>query len=226
MEFITHVSGSTGNLHQVKSNSGSLLIEAGVSIRCIRQALGFKLSDIEACLITHSHADHCKAAADLAGSGIDVCMTRETAEAISLDGHRLKIIDPLKQFKVGTWTILPFPTQHDCPGSVGFLISDGSEKLVFATDTFYVRYRFKGLTHMAVECNWSKETLATDLDPVRKHRLYRSHFSLTNVIAFFKANDMHNVREIHLIHISRENGDPEYFQSEVEKATGKPVYIK
>ena len=224
MNFLSFHSGSSGNLYQLKSSSGSLLIEAGVTISRIKKALEFKLSDISAALISHQHKDHCKAVSDIARAGIPCYMIAETAQALKFDGHRLNIIEPLKQFEVSGFKILPFPIQHDVPG-VGFLIANGTDKLVYATDTFYVRYKFKGLTVIAIECNWSKETLAPGLNPVRKQRLYKSHFNLANVIRFLKVNDLSRVREIHLLHLSRENANGDYFKSEVQKATGKPVYI-
>jgi len=224
MNFFSYHSGSSGNLYQLKSSSGSLLIEAGVTINRIKKALEFKLSDISAALISHHHKDHCKAVSDIARAGIPCYMIAETAKALKFDGHRLNIIEPLKQFEVSGFKVLPFPIQHDVPG-VGFLISNGADKLVYATDTFYVRYKFKGLTIIAVECNWSKETLAPGLIPIRKQRLYKSHMSLNRVKKFLKANDLSKVREIHLLHLSRENANGDYFKSEVMKATGKPVYV-
>ncbi len=224
MEFFSHASGSSGNLYEVRNDSGRLLLEAGIPIKKIKQALNFRLSEVEACLVSHSHGDHASTAKDVAAAGIDTYMTAETAKAIKLAGHRLKIVEPLKQFRVGTWTILPFPAPHDCPGSVGFLIDDGRDKLLFAIDTYDVRYRFDDLTHIAVECNYSMETMAPDIDTTRKKRLLKSHFSLANVIKLLRATDLSKVREIHLLHLSRENSDPEYFKNEVEKATGKPVY--
>lgn len=224
MNFISYHSGSSGNLYQVKGDSGSLLIEAGVTIKRIKVALDFKLSEVSAALISHSHQDHCKAIHDIARTGIPCYMTRETAQALKFNGHRLNIIEPLKQFEVAGFSVLPFPIRHDVPG-VGFLISNGFDKLVYATDTFYVRHKFKGPTIICVECNWSRETLMPNLNQVRKQRLYKSHFSLSNVIKFLKANDLSKVREIHLLHLSRDNSDAEYFKSEVQKATGKPTYV-
>jgi phosphoribosyl 1,2-cyclic phosphodiesterase len=225
MNFESFHSGSTGNLYRVTSPRGSLLIEAGVSIKRIKHALDFKLSSVEACLISHSHLDHCAGAAQVMRAGIDCYMAAETAAALGLDGHRLKIVEPLKQVQIGGFSVLPFETQHDCPGSLGYLISDGEGKLLFATDTFYILHRFKGLTLIAVECNYSEETLAADLNPVRKERLYKSHFSLKNVKKFLSANDLSAVKEIHLIHLSQENSAPLFFRAEIGKLTGKPVYI-
>jgi phosphoribosyl 1,2-cyclic phosphodiesterase len=227
MNFEPFHSGSKGNLYRLSNESSSILLEAGVSIAKIKQALNYTLSEVDGALITHGHMDHCAGVPGLIKAGVDCYMTLDTARILNLKpSHRLNIIEPLKQFKVAGWTVLPFTTQHDCPGSVGFLITDGDEKMLFCTDTYYIHHRFKGLNIIAVECNWSKKTIDLDLSPERKQRLYRSHFSLENVIKFMQANDLSQVREIWTIHISDGNGSPEYFKTEIQKATGKPVYSK
>lgn len=225
MIFTTYYSSSSGNLYTLKSCNETLLLECGVSIARIREALNYRLSEVIGCLVSHGHQDHCKAVKDVQKAGIDCYLSCETAEALNCNSHRTNIIEPLKQFKVGCFTVLPFPTEHDCAGSLGFLISDGKSKLVFATDTYFVRYRFNGISIFAIECNWSKATLNPDLDPIVKRRLFRSHFSLENVIEFFKANDLSKCQQIILLHLSSDNSDAEYFKSEVQKVTGKPVYV-
>ena len=223
IQFITHASGSTGNLYQVISGDQSLIIDPGVPIRKIKQFLKFKLSTVSGALISHSHGDHSKAVHGLAKFGVDCWMTEPTASALKFDGHRLRLIQIHKQFKVGQFNVVAFATQHDCAGSVGFLISDGTEKLLFATDTFYIRSRFRSLDIIAIECNYSQQTLAAWLHPVRKKRLYTSHFSLEAVLEFLKANNTDSLREIHLIHMSKENADPKWFKAEIERLTGKPT---
>ena len=229
MDFETFYSSSAGNLYRLSADGcPQLLLECGVPIRQIRQALDFQLSDIEACLVTHSHQDHCKAAKDLLRNGTDLYATEETVHAIGVGEETLRLpyfLEPLKTVKIGPWSVLPFETEHDTPGSVGFLISNGKDKLLFATDTFYIRYKFKALTHICIECNYSIETLSPDLNPSAKERLTRSHFSLANVKTFLLANDLSCVKEIHLLHLSRGNSDAEYFKAEIEKTTGRPVYV-
>ena len=56
MHFIQHYSSSRGNLYEVVANNGKrLLLEAGVRWPLIQQALGYKINNVEACLITHEH---------------------------------------------------------------------------------------------------------------------------------------------------------------------------
>ena len=225
MEFIVYHSGSSGNLYQVKTEKGNLLIDPGVPIAKIKKALGFSLSAVSAALVSHSHGDHSKGLPSIAKAGIDAYLTAETAQALKMNGHRTNIIEPLKQFEVSGFKILPFPAQHDVP-NVGFIISDGTDKLLYLCDSYYSHYRFNGITVVALGVNYSKSTLAPDLNPTRRQRLYSSHMSLENAIKFFKANDLSKVREIHLLHLSRDNSDPAIFKKRIQECTGKPVFIE
>ena len=164
-------------------------------------------------------------------AGIDCYMSRGTAEALGLSGHRLHIIKAKQQFRIGTWTVLPFDTQHDAQEPLGFLLANqDGEKLLYVTDTCYVKYRFHGLTHVAIECNYSLDILKRNVEAGTvpkelKSRILKSHFSLENVKEFLKANDLSKVQEIWLLHMSNGNSDAERFKREVQELTGKPTYI-
>ncbi|ANW97701.1 MBL fold metallo-hydrolase [Thermoclostridium stercorarium subsp. thermolacticum DSM 2910] len=224
-------SGSKGNCYRVTDGSTPLLLECGIPYKEIQKTLNFRVSEIAGCLVSHEHQDHAKAIKDIMKAGIDCYMSRGTAEALGISGHRLNIIKAKQQFRIGTWAILPFETQHDAVEPVGFLLANSAgEKLLYATDTYYIRYRFKGLTHVMVECNYSLDILRANveagvIEPVLKNRILKSHFSLENVKEFLKANDLGKVQEIWLLHLSDNNSDSERFKREVMELTGKPVYI-
>ena len=230
MEIRTIASSSEGNCYFVSDGVTSLLLEAGIPFKKIQQAMDFKLSGISGVLITHSHMDHAKSVKDMIKAGIDCYMTEPTKTALDIQSHRIKVITPRQQFSIDTWRILPFETQHDCPGSVGFLLASGNEKLLFITDSYYCKYKFNGLTRIMIECNHSYEILdkniASGALPLSmKKRLIRSHFSLENVKEFLKSNDLSKVQEIHLIHLSSGNSDAELFKREIQALTGKLIYI-
>lgn len=175
--------------------------------------------------------DHSKAVKEIMRAGIDCYMSRGTVEALGLSGHRVHIIKAKQQFRIGTWAILPFETQHDAAEPLGFLLANqDGEKLLYATDTYFIRYRFRGLTHIAVECNYSLDILRANLEaglvePALKGRILKSHFSLENVKQFLRANDLSKVQEIWLLHLSEQNSCEKRFKEEVQKITGKPTYI-
>lgn len=55
LEIKQIASGSTGNCYRISDGKTNLLIEAGITIRKIKEALMFRLSEIEGCLISHEH---------------------------------------------------------------------------------------------------------------------------------------------------------------------------
>jgi len=225
MNITIHHSGSSGNLYQV----ADLLIEAGMPIKQIKKALNFKLSGIKACLCSHSHMDHAKGARDIMAAGIDLYCHEETALALGLSGHRLHIIEPMKQFEVGDWKIVPFDLVHDVP-CLGFILAKGEEKVLYANDTNYIPYRFRGLSCILLGVNYDSEILANNvicgyLNPEAGKRTLRNHMSLNTAKGFFKANDMNKVNEIYLLHLSDGNSDEKKFKKTIEEITGIPVYV-
>lgn len=231
IEFTPLASGSTGNCYRVSDGRTQLLLECGIQYKEIQKNLKFRVSEIAGCLVTHEHQDHCKAVRDLMKAGIDCYMSQGTTDTLKVTGHRVNIIKAKQQFRIGTWTILPFETQHDAAEPLGFLLANqAGEKLLYATDTYFIRYRFANLNVIAVECNYSLDILranveAGTVDANLKNRILKSHFSLENVKKFLQANDLSKVQEIWLLHLSEQNSCEKRFKEEVQKITGKPTYI-
>lgn len=231
IEITPLASGSSGNCYRVTDGNTPLLLECGIPWKQIQRVLEFQTSELAACLISHEHLDHCKAIKEVTKAGIDCYMSEGTRAALGIDGHRAGTVKAKAHFKVGTWSVLPFETQHDATEPLGFLLGNtAGDKLLYATDTFYVRYRFNGLTHIMCECNYSldilQENVAAGRVPMElKNRLMKSHFSLDNVKEFLRANDLSQVREIWLIHLSDGNSDAARFKREIQELTGKMVFI-
>lgn len=232
MDINVYASGSTGNAYRVGDGKTSLLLDAGIPLKALQEACNYTLGQIDGCLITHAHKDHSKAAAGLAGMGIDIYTSSGTIEACGLAGHRINAVKALVQFSIGTFKILPFDVQHDAPEPLGFLIASSltGEKLLYFTDTYYIKYRFAGLTHMMVECNYSEEAIRYSVEkgyiPVELvSRLLKSHMSLEHLLDMLKANDLKNVKQIYLLHLSQNNSNADKFKNEIQKETGAEVYI-
>ena len=231
IEITPFASGSTGNCYRITDGRTPLLLECGIKYKDIQKGCGFRLTEIKACLISHEHQDHCKAVKDLMKAGIDCYMSQGTAEALEISGHRLNIIKAKQQFRLGAWTILPFETQHDVAEPLGFLLANqDGEKLLYATDTYFIRHRFRGLTHIMIEANYCMDILKRNVEAglvpkELKSRILKSHFSLENVKKFLLANDLSKVREIWLLHLSDGNSDEKRFKRKIQELTGKMVFI-
>lgn len=222
--------GSKGNAYIISNDNEALLIEAGVNIKEIKQALDFDLSKVVGCIVTHEHLDHAKSAVDVARLGIDVYCSLGTMKARSLGNvNRVKQIKSKEVFTIGNFKIMPFDVKHDANEPLGFLIEHPEcGKTLFLTDTYYCRYTFPGLNNILIEANYSKEIIDKKFGPdsekeFLRNRILQSHFSLANCKDMLSANDLSKVNNIVLIHLSDSNSDEKQFVKEVTELTGKNV---
>lgn len=176
--------------------------------------------------------DHSKSALDLMSLGINVFTTRGTADMLNLKHHRLNIVSSKNPFDLDGFSILPFDVQHDAAEPSGYLIQcrQTGEKILFATDTFYLKYQFEDLNYILIECNYIPDILIQNIDngliPGQlQKRLFKSHFSLDNVKQFLQSNDMGSVRKIVLLHLSDGNSDAERMVREIEELTGVTTVV-
>ena len=114
----------------------------------------------------------------------------------------------------------------------GYLIQykPTGEKLLYATDTYYIKYKFSKLNYLLLECNYNKEKAKENakngvINKTRYSRLLESHFSLDNVIKFLKSNDLSYVKNIILCHLSDTNSNQKLMQSRVFEETNIPTTI-
>ncbi len=220
-------SSSKGNCYILESEAGKIILDCGVNFREVQKALNFNLKNLTGILITHEHQDHSKYITHFAEKGINIYSSQGTFNSLNLKGHRYKKIKALEQFELGQFIILPFDTEHDAAEPLGFIIYDKitKEKLLYATDTYYIKYKFKNLNYLLLECNYIADILkenksSGDIHKVLYQRLLTSHFSLENVLEFLKANDLTCTRYIILCHLSDKNSDENIMINEVKKVTG------
>ena len=206
LDIAVYASGSSGNCYTVSDGETVVMLDCGLPFRRIERLTGFLLPT--AVFVTHEHKDHSKAAQDFMRRGVDAYMTAGTAAALGIEAqHRLHILNPMEQTTVGRITVSAFPTQHDAREPCGFLLDDGDDRVLYATDTYYIKYQFPGVTKMLIEANHSYKILEENvgahiLNKSLAERLIKSHFSIENVLAFLRANDLSKVKEIWLIHLS------------------------
>lgn len=220
-------SSSSGNCYILSTPTGSLVVEAGLPWREIQKGLGFDLFSVDGCLISHSHADHSKAVKDLIKAGIDIYTSKGTAQSLGISGHRVNLLTVKTKVAIDDFIVMPFETEHDADDSLGFLIQykPTGEKLLFVTDSYYCKYKFRGLNYIMIECNYIKETLDWNIEngyinEAMKPRLLQSHFSLEHVKEFLKANDLSQCRKIILLHLSYSNSDAKRMVQEITELTG------
>lgn len=227
MKIDIYASGSGGNCYRLSDGETTVLLECGIPCRQIMQNIRFEIRSIAGVLLTHDHMDHAKAAKDLAGFGIDIYSSEGTFKALGLSGYHFKTVRALQSFDIGTLNVFPFDVQHDVPEPLGYVITSRKtgERLLFFTDTYYLKYVFNGVDIIMGEVNYSLDTINKDICKSRMDRLYESHMSLEHFMEFLGASDLSRLKRVYLLHLSDDNSDEVYFKTEIQKLTGAEVTV-
>ena len=227
MDIKVIASGSSGNAYLIRDGHTRLLLDAGIPFKRIQIGCGFRTSSIDGCLVTHRHGDHAAAIPKLLQRGMTVYSNADVAGIYP----GVQSVEARKEFHVGTLRILPFEAEHDVP-CYGYQITseETGEKLVYITDSAYVRYTFTGLTHIMIEANYDEDIMLGNVRDEKipfslAERVAGTHMSIDTLIDLLRANDMTKVRQIYLLHLSDNNSDAEAFKRRVQQETGAEVYI-
>ena len=225
-------SNSKGNAYILSNDREALLIECGVRFELIKQALQFNVAKVAGCIVSHEHGDHSKGVYDTLKAGIKVYASAGTHKALATENHhRAIVLKHAVPHSIGRFKVMPFDVKHDVAEPIGFLIEHEECGLVlFLTDSYYSEYTFPGLNNIIVEANYDQrildQRLANGEDPkFLRDRVIVSHMSLATCKGLLNANDLSQVNNIVLIHLSDRNADADRFKTEISLETGKPVHI-
>lgn len=226
-------SNSEGNAYILEASNGeALLLECGVNFNKVKQALGFSISRVAGCLVTHEHKDHCKYVNEVLRAGIEVWSGYDTHIAMGTkDHHRAKVTFDKDKIMVGSFHVRPFEVKHDAAEPLGYMIRHAEcGTVLFLTDSYYCEYKFTGLNNIIIEANYCQQIIddrvAAGANPkFLRDRVITSHMSLQTCKQTLKEYDLSAVNNIVLIHLSNGNSDEKRFQREVQEITGKTVHV-
>lgn len=219
-------SSSSGNcyLFQSEKTGEVLAVEAGVKFNKVKKVLDFNLNSIVGCIVSHEHGDHAKCVGDFINACIPCYMSQGTKHALGFSSsYWAKGLLPFEQVVINGFRVIPFPVQHDAAEPYGYLIRhEECGTVLFATDTYFLKYKFPGLNNVMLECNYSKEILdanftARRIDKKRYERTIKSHMSYDNCLLTLQANDLSQVCNILLLHLSDNNSNATEFIHGIER---------
>jgi phosphoribosyl 1,2-cyclic phosphodiesterase len=237
MDIISLSSGSKGNSYIVRDSGDTLLIEAGLPPKKLKEGLwdyDVDMADIDLCLISHVHQDHYKSAEFLSDRGVSIILPEVTDEQIQRlpRKDRVNYIEANKMYREGNWIVRAFDLEHDGVVNYGYFVmnTQSEDKLFYATDTMYIKYKPEGVNYWLVEVNFQDKYLEEAIkegrmDRDNMRRIKRSHMSLATAKTFFSKQDLSDTREIWLLHLSDRNSNPTEVRKEIQKTTGKEVYL-
>lgn len=220
-------SSSRGNGYALIADDEILLIEAGCKLIEVKKAIDWQIGKVVGCLVSHRHGDHAAHIKEYMKNGITVYGGEDTAADIEeCGGERIKPLPPKHKTGIGRFVVQPFPLIHDCPCN-GFLVTHPDMgRLVFATDTEYVKYRFGEVNHILIEANYSKGYLDESEEGIEKRRhVLQGHMSVEAAEDFVRANASYDLRNVVLIHLSDHNGDPAGFREKIATVVDCQVMV-
>ncbi len=240
MLLTTFASGSTGNCALVSFAGGNILIDAGISMKRIRENLsvsGLAPEQLSGILITHEHSDHISGLAMLTkyhalpvyAPGVLAGNLRRCVPGLERYIH---VIPVGEGFELGGMTVTAFHTSHDTDESVGYRIERGCA-LGFATDmgcvTEETEAALRGCGAVLIEANHDTDMLASGPYPLYlKRRILspRGHLSNDDCARLAVSLAGSGAKYIVLGHLSRENNTPELAYKTVYNALGgRQVYL-
>lgn len=206
--------GSTGNCYTLTSDSGeTLILDCGIPIKEIKKGLDWNIRNVVGCIVSHAHSDHSKSVKDFEAMGIPVF-----TPYISLKPMRMG-----KEFKIqafdlttvdGRWTHTN-ADGSECP-CYGFLITHPDMgRMIYATDTELIKWRFKDVNHILLGVNYDPELLSGD--DAKKNHVVRGHMSIDTACEFVKANASAQLQNVIMCHLSSENADKDSFIEKMKR---------
>ncbi len=166
-------SSSSGNATLVRSESATILIDAGLSARQLTERLAqchVSPKEISAILITHEHSDHVKGLPQWCKQhNTPVFCNRHTATILreKMNLHQAwHIFETGSSFSLNKLNVQPFSIPHDAVDPVGFVLREEKAAFGFATDLGYATQlvidSLKNLNGLLLEANYDEQLLQQD----------------------------------------------------------------
>ena len=236
LQFISFGSGSSGNCSYLSNGQDAVLIDAGIGIRRLKRYIrefGLKTTILRGLLITHDHADHIKAAAQVAHDyNLPVYTTADIHEGMRRNYHTVRKVEKEREvdieknipFELGTTLqITAFHLPHDSTENVGFSFQSGDDVFTLMTDVGFptenVASYIAKSNYLVLEANYDAEMLQNGPYPqVLKDRIRSGCGHLSNEqMAQVLADNFHEqLKCVWLCHLSEENNHPELARKTVE----------
>ena len=235
LELCVLSSGSRGNAIYVGDGTTGILVDNGLSCKCLLSRLaeaGIDPAGISALCLTHEHVDHLRGVRVLKKKRPDLALycNAETHDGMAMADRALDwthFID-CRPFAVGTLTVTPFPVPHDAAATVGFAVESGGTKVAIATDlgepTPTVEAYLAGSDAIVLESNHDEYMLAMCNRPwTTKQRIKgrSGHLSNDQAAELLSAVDTCRTREVFLAHVSDECNTPDEALETVGRALRK-----
>ena len=220
-------SGSSGNCYLISTDNETLVIECGVKKKDFLNAINYNTRGIVGCLISHEHSDHSGALRDFIKYGFPIMASEAVFERLNqVYKVPVKKIYRNRIASVGGFQIVPFKVPHNETECDGFYIKHSKiGNILFITDAEMCPYNMSkmDINYALIECNYSEKYV--DLNAPKTRHILAGHMSLNTCKNLIKSLDTGSLKSVGLIHLSKDNSDPDEFLAEVQSVFNGNVWI-
>ena len=254
MQAYCLASSSSGNAFvfdfDIEGKSTKILVECGLPMSSILKKCnenGINLNEVQACLITHSHQDHCKSARELTRLDIPIIAHKSTLERLSIKGQGIM---PKQKFRVANGLFgMAFDVEHDVEGSVGYILKTETECVIFIIDHKRFTTNISNIKpdYVFIECNYDQKVVYPQYHELTKHledlayedeerrevnvkikqmeRNINSHASLRGTEKGLAKMDLSRCKAIFLTHLSDRYANEYRMKNEIQAMFGIKTYV-
>lgn len=229
MKYTLLASGSKGNSCLIETRESKILIDCGTTKKYLMSCfsdLQLSIDDLDAVVLTHNHSDHISQLKHFYHrtlySPFEVLESNDCTPVVGYQGFQIKDL-----------TFYPIELSHDSDIVMGYIIFDGYEKLVYITDTGYIKeedlIHCVDANYIIMESNYDPVLLLNSNRPyLTKMRIMSDRGHLSNDKCGFYLSQIvtQNTSEIVLAHMSLEANSPEVALKSVKKYLDEVGYKK
>lgn len=209
MKFALLASGSKGNCCLIEDENSSIVIDCGATKKYLSECFetlqhDYKRSD--ALFVTHTHTDHI--------SQLKMFDPITTYSRCPLQTNNFKRITTFEEIEINSLKVKEIPLSHDSEIASGFIVENDDKKLVYVTDTGYIKEEYlpllKNADYYIFESNHDVEMLMETKRPMFvKQRILgdMGHLCNEDCASILASVVGEKTKEIVLAHISEEGND-------------------
>ncbi len=190
----------------MKDGNTELIIDCGTTKRYLNhcfERLSYQFQNADALLVTHTHKDHV--------SQLKMFDEIPAFACAKLERNEANYVNAYERIRIKDFDITILPMSHDCEGTIGFVIEGAFGKMVYVTDTGYIRKDvmpyIMNADYYVFESNHNIEMLMQTSRPVFvKQRIINDMGHLCNEDSAYILSQVigDKTKEIVLAHISQE----------------------